>query len=163
MSPEEITALAFDLPRGSAGLFDLFEQKVLDHIFTDPTWTPPTTLYVALSSSTPTEAGGSITEPSGGAYARVATTAADWSAASGTAPAVKTNTATLTFPTATADWASAANLTHALLCASLSGVTTADFIAFGALATAKPVLNGDTASFAASAITMQMGDPGDTY
>lgn len=149
--------------RGGAGLFDLFEQKVLDHIFTDPAWTPSSNLFIGLSSTTPAEAATSITEPSGNGYTRVTTAAADWSAASGTAPAVKTNTATLTFPTASGDWASGSNLTHFLLCNSFSGTTTADYIAFGALTTAKPVLNGDTASFAASAITMQLGDPGDTY
>lgn len=143
-----------------AGLTDTFEQKVLDHIFTDPTWTPPTTLYLGLSSTTPTDAGANVTEPSGGAYARVATTAADWSAASGTTPAVKTNTATLTFPTATADWVAGANLTYFCL---FDASTAGNLVAFGLLATAKPVLNGDTASFAASAITMQLGDPGDTY
>ena len=149
--------------RGGAGLFDLFEQKVLDHIFTDPAWTPSANLFVGLSSTTPAEAATGITEPATGSYTRVTTAAADWSAASGTAPAVKTNTATLTFPTASADWVSAANLTHFILCNSFAGTTTADYIAFGALTTAKPVLNGDTASFAASAITMQLGDPGDTY
>ncbi len=149
--------------RGGAGLFDLFEQKVLDHIFTDPTWTPSANLFIGLSSTTPAEAATGITEPSGSGYTRVTTSAADWSAASGTAPAVKTNTATLTFAVASGDWVSAANLTHFILCNSFTGVTTADFIAFGALTTAKPVLNGDTASFAASAITMQLGDPGDTY
>jgi hypothetical protein len=146
-----------------AGLADLFEQKVLDHIFTDPAWTPPATLYLGLSSTTPTEAGGGITEPSTGSYARVATTAADWSAASGTAPAVKTNTATFTFPTATADWVAAANLTYFVLWDHITNALAADVIAFGALTTPKPILNGDTASFAASAITMQLGDPGDTY
>jgi hypothetical protein len=34
---------------------------------------------------------------------------------------------------------------------------------WGALTTPKPVLNGDTPSFAASAFTLQLGDPGDTY
>lgn len=165
MTIKDFEALAFDVvgARGGAGLFDVWEQKLLDHILNDPANTPNATNYIALSSTTPTEAGGNITEPSTGSYARVATTNADWSAASGTAPAVKTNTATLTFTTASADWVSAANLTYAILCATLAGVTTADFIAFGLLATAKPVLNGDTASFAASSITLQMGDPGDTY
>jgi len=162
MSVKEFEALAWP-PQGGAGLFDVFEQKVLDHIFTDPTWTPAATLYLGLSSTTPTEAGGNITEPSGGSYARLANAAADWSAASGTAPATKVNTTTFNFVTATADWLAAANLTYFVLCNSLAGTTTADYIAFGALATAKPILNGDTASFAASAITMQMGDPGDTY
>jgi hypothetical protein len=151
------------LVSGGAGLCDLFEQKVLDHIFTDPAWAPSATLYVGLSSTTPTEAGGNLTEPATGSYARVATTATDWSAASGTAPAVKTNTATFTFPTATADWAAAANLTYFTLHNHITDTTSANFIAFGLLTVAKPVLNGDTASFAASAITMQLGDPGDTY
>jgi hypothetical protein len=165
MTVKDFEALAFDIraATGGAGLFDVWEQKLLDHILNDPANTPNATNYIALSSTTPTEAGGSITEPSGGAYARVATTNADWSAASGTAPAVKTNTATITFPAATADWVAGANLTHAVLCATLAGVTTADFIAFGALGTAKPILNGDTASLAAGAIVLEMGDPGDTY
>jgi len=163
MTIKDFEALAFGIPKGGAGLFDVWEQKLLDHILNDPANTPNATNYVALSSTTPTEAGGSITEPSGGAYARVATTNADWSAASGTTPVQKLNTATFTFTQASADWVAGANLTYAVLCATVAGVTAADFIAFGALATAKPVLNGDTASFGASAITLQMGDPGDTY
>lgn len=143
-----------------AGFFDLYEQKILDHVFTDPTWTPATTLYVALSTSTPTEAAASITEPSGNAYARVATVAADWSAAAATAPAAKTNTATITFAQATGSWGTAS---HFLLCNSLAGATTADFIAFGALTTAKAIANLDTASFAAGQLILQLGDPGDTY
>lgn len=163
MTVKDFEALAFDIPKGAAGLFDLWEQKMLDHLLNDPANTPNATNYLGLSSTTPAEAATGATEPSTGSYARVATTNADWSAASGTAPATKTNTATFTFPTATADWAAGANLTHFLLMATLAGVTTADYIAFGALTTAKPVLNGDTPSFAASAITLQMGDPGDTY
>jgi hypothetical protein len=143
-----------------AGFTDYLEQKLLDHLFTDPAYTPPATLYVALSSTTPTEAGGNITEPSGGSYGRVATAAADWSAASGTAPAVKTNTATITFPTATADWVSAANLTYFVL---YDASTVGNALAFGALTVPKPVLNGDTPSFPASALAIKLGDPGDTY
>lgn len=143
-----------------AGFVDNVEQALLDHFLTDPAYSPPATMYLGLSSTTPTEAGGNFTEPSGGAYARVSTAAADWSAASGTAPATKTTTATKTFPTATADWASAANLTHfGLFDASSAG----NLLAWGALTVAKPVLNGDTASFAAGALTLKLGDPGDTY
>lgn len=146
-----------------AGLTDTWEQKLLDHVLNDPAYTPAATHYIGLSSTTPTEAGGNITEPSGGAYARVATTNADWSAASGTAPAQKTNTATFTFPTATADWVSAANLTHFVIFDDITLGTAAHVVAFGALTTAKPVLNGDTPSFGAGALILQMGDPGDTY
>jgi hypothetical protein len=142
------------------GFFDLFEQKILDHIFTDPTWTPATTLYLGLSTTTPTEAAGSVTEPSGNAYARVSTVAADWNAASATTPAVKDNSAVKTFPMATGSWGT---VTHFLLCATISGVTTADYIGFGALTTSKAIGANDTASFAAGALIFQAGDPGDTY
>lgn len=162
MTLREFEALAFP-PRGAAGLFDTWEQKLLDHILNDPANTPAATNYIALSSTTPTEAAGNITEPSGGNYGRVATTNADWSAASGTAPAVKTNTATLTFGTASADWVTGSNLTYFVLYDHATLTGSGHEIAFGALTTPKPVLNGDTASFAASAITFQMGDPGDTY
>lgn len=143
-----------------AGFVDTVERALLDHFLTDPAYTPPATMYLALSSTTPTEAAGNFTEPSTGSYARVSTAAADWSAASGTAPAVKTNTATKTFPTATADWVAGANLTHfGLYDASTAG----NLLAWGALGTAKPVLNGDTASFAASALVLKLGDPADSY
>jgi hypothetical protein len=52
------------------------DQKLLQHAFGGPAWTPPATVYVALSSSAPTQqpAGGwNVTEPDGtGGYARVA-------------------------------------------------------------------------------------------
>jgi hypothetical protein len=90
----------------------------------------------------------------------VSTAAADWGAAPGTAPATKSNTAVKTFPTATADWVAGVNLTHfGLFDASTAG----NLLAWGALGTAKPVLNGDTASFAAAALVLKLGDPGDTY
>ncbi len=143
-----------------AGFTDYLELKLLDHIFTDATYTPPTTLYIGLSSTTPTEAGGNITEPSTGSYARVSTVAADWSAATGTAPATKTNTAAKTFPTATADWVSGSNLTYFVI---FDASTAGNALAFGVLGTAKPVLNGDTPSFAAGALVIKLGDPGDTY
>jgi hypothetical protein len=142
------------------GFVDTVEQSLLNHFLTDPAYTPPATMHIGLSSTTPTEAGGNITEPSTGAYARVSTAAADWSAASGTAPAVKTTTAVKTFPTATADWVAGANLTHFVL---FDAATAGNALAFGALTTAKPVLNGDTASFAAGSLILKLGDPGDTY
>lgn len=143
-----------------AGFTDYLELKLLDHIFTDATYTPPTTLYIGLSSTTPTDAGGNITEPSGGGYARVATTAADWAAATGTAPATKSNTATKTFPTATADWLAGVNLTNFVI---FDASTAGNALTSGVLGTAKPVLNGDTPSFAAAALVIKLGDPGDTY
>jgi hypothetical protein len=143
-----------------AGFTDTVEQALLNHFFTDPTYTPPATLYLALSSTTPTEAGGNFTEPSGGAYVRVATTAADWNAASGAAPAIKDNGAVKTFPAATADWVAGANLTHFGI---FDAPTAGNLLCFGALTVAKPILNGDTASFPAGALAIKLGDPADSY
>jgi hypothetical protein len=42
-------------------------------------------------------------------------------------------------------------------------LTVGNLVAFGALTTAKPVLNGDTASFAAGTLILKLGDPADTY
>lgn len=143
-----------------AGFTDTLEQSLLNHIFTDPTYTPPTPLYIGLSTTTPTEAGGNFTEPSGGAYARVSTAAADWNAATGTAPVTKTTGVAKVFATATADWSSGAPMTHFGL---FSAITGGVLLAFGALTTAKPVLTGDTPSFAAGALTLKLGDPTDPF
>lgn len=138
-----------------AGFTDSTEQGLLDYFVNTYS---ATTKYIALSSTTPTEAGTNFTEPAGGAYARVATTSADWSAASGTAPATKTTSAAKTFPTATADWASGANLTHFGIYSAATGGT---LLAWGALTTPKPVLNQDTPSFGAGSIVLRLGDSGD--
>lgn len=150
---------------GAAGFVDATELAVLNHVMGKGTLTPNASNYVGLSSTTPTDAGGTFTEPSAGAYARVQTagtsaTGAAWNTATGTAPAYVDNSGVITFPVASADWASAANLTHfGIFTASTAGTLQI----WGALTTPKPVLNGDTASFAANTIRVQLGDPGDTY
>lgn len=133
------------------------EADILNGMFNDPAYTPPSTRYIGLSTTTPLEDGTNFTEPSGSAYARVATTAADWDAASGGAPSTKKNGAALTFPTATGSWGTA---THFGIFDASSGGNVKNW---GALTTSKAVGNGDTASFAAQQITLQLGDPTDTY
>jgi hypothetical protein len=116
-------------------------NKLLDHQVGKANFTMPT-VYVGLSSTTPTLAGGNITEPSGGSYARATTSAATWaSAASG----ATTNAQVITFPTATADWVGGANLTYGVLYDALTG---GNVLGYGALTVAKDVLNGDTPSIA---------------
>lgn len=131
-------------------------QNVLDAIFGDRAGTftvPWSALYVGLSSTTPAEAGTGVTEPSGGSYARVQVTAAIMDAATSADPSVKDNGTAITFPTATADWVSAANLTHWVLYDAASG---GNLIAFAALDVAKPVTNGDTAELAAGDFSLSM-------
>lgn len=125
-----------------------------------------TTKYIGLLSGTPTDdAGAGLTEVSGGAYARqsMGLNGANWAAAAQGAtgtPSSVANGVAVTFPQATADWAAGANLTYfGLYDASTAG----NLVAFGALTTPKPVLNGDTASFAIGALILKLGDTTDTY
>lgn len=146
-----------------AGFTDYLEKALLDHIFTDPAYAPPATLYLGMLTGTATDdAGGGLTEQTigTGGYARVATTAADWSAATGTAPATKTNTTAKTFPAATADWRTGANFTYVGL---YDASTAGNLLAIALITTAKAVLSGDTANFPISSIVWKLGDPSDTF
>lgn len=117
------------------------ENKVLDHVFGGSDYSRPATLYVALCTAAPTDAstGSTITEPSGGSYARVAVTnnATNFPAASGGA---KANGTVITFPSATGSWGT---VTHLAVCdASSAG----NMLAWGALDVSKTVDSGDTVS-----------------
>ena len=104
------------------------------------------TIYVALSSTAPNEDGTNVTEPSGGAYARVSTVAGDWNAATLADPSLVDNLNAITFPKATATWLAGANLTHVAL---YDAATSGNYLGSGALTVAKPVFIDDTASFPA--------------
>jgi hypothetical protein len=81
-----------------AGSFaDYLAPRILDHVLRNTAYTPVATVYLALSTTVPTDGGG-VTEPSGGSYAR---TACSFSAASGRQIQ---NSGAVTFPAATADW-----------------------------------------------------------
>jgi len=123
-------------------------NKVLDHENGKTAYTMPQ-VFVGLSSTTPAQGAPvtNVTEPTGGAYARVATTGATWNAA---AAGSTTNAAAVTFPTATADWAGGSNLTYFVF---YDAATAGNILGYAALTTAKNCLNGDTLSFPAGSIT----------
>lgn len=76
---------------------DFLENELLDHVLRNSSYTPPTTVYIGLYTTAPTDAGGG-TEVSGGSYARQSVA---FNAASGGATA---NTSDINFPVATANW-----------------------------------------------------------
>jgi hypothetical protein len=88
------------------GFTDRTSQGILAHIVGKTALYTLPTAYVGLFTAVGTDTGTGFTEPTVGAYARVATAAADWAAPSGSAPSQISNANTLTFPTATADWGS---------------------------------------------------------
>ena len=73
------------------------ENALINATLRNTSYTSPTTVYVSLFTSDPTDAG-TGTEVSGGSYARTAVTFG--------APSngVSTNSADVTFPTATGSW-----------------------------------------------------------
>jgi hypothetical protein len=111
---------------------DFMENKIIDHMLRNQSYTPPSTVYLALFTSAPSDAGGG-TEVSGGSYARQAVTL---SAASGGA---SENSADITFPQATAaDWGT---ITHVAL---MDAETGGNMLMHTALDASKTVNNGDT-------------------
>lgn len=138
--------------RSHKGLLDSLFSKtsVFGALATAPS------IWVGLSTTTPTITGGNITEPSTGSYARVATAAGDWATATSAEPSVILNANAVTFPQATGDWSAAADMTYYTL---HDASTAGNVLGFGLLTTAKPVLNGDTASFAAGALSMDLSSP----
>jgi hypothetical protein len=123
-------------------------NSLLEHQVGKTAYTMPTT-YLALSSTTPTVGGTNVTEPTGGAYARVATAGVWGTAAAGAI----TNTGAITFTAASADWLSGANLTYGVL---YDAATAGNCLGFGVLTVAKNILAGDTASVAAGGVTITL-------
>jgi hypothetical protein len=121
-----------------AGFFtDYMNNKVLDMVFGSNPFTPPATLYLGLSL-TPSAKSGSVSEPSGGGYARVAVTntLTNFPAASG---GTKSNAATATFPAPSGNWGTVLSL---FVADSASG---GNVLAMADLATPKTIASGGTA------------------
>ena len=129
-----------------AGSFsDYLENELLDHVFGGADYARPATLYVALYTVAPTDAGGG-TEVGTGTwtnYARVAVTnnATNFPAASAGA---KSNGAAITWPAATAT-----GDVNVVAVGILDANTGGNLLAWAGLTTSpKTVQNGDTPSFA---------------
>lgn len=146
---------------GSKG--DFFERAVLDWAF-PPTgggtsFTPPTTLYVALCTGTaPTSDPASLAEPpSSAGYARVGAAnggaSSAWNAAATNATTgvtSKTNGIDIQFPQATGSWG-----TITWFAIVDSNTTTYNILLWGTLNTSVTINSGDTAVFRAGGITIQ--------
>ena len=119
---------------------DYLENKILDHVLGGSDYTRPGTVYIALYTVAPTDAGGG-TEVTGGSYARkdVTNNVTNWPAASGGA---KSNGTEITFVTATADWGTVVAF------AIFDTLTSGNMLYWATLTQNKLISNGDTAKFA---------------
>lgn len=132
-------------------LSDYAEDEILDHICKTGVYTAATTLYVGLSTVATDDAttGGDVTEPSGGAYARVACDTWDVAASRATE-----NTGVITFAESTGDWGTITDWFVA------DHLTTGNIICYGTFSASKAVETGDDASIAAGGIDVSVDSGG---
>jgi hypothetical protein len=123
---------------------DYLKNAVLDHVLSATAYAAPATLYLALFTVAPTDAGGG-TEVAGGAYARVAVTnnAVNFPAA---AAGIKYLGTQQSFPTATADWGTIVAM--AIFDAAAAG----NMLYWANLTASRTVTLGDIARFVANSI-----------
>lgn len=131
-----------------SGLVDSIENTILDEILGNATYMP-NPIYIGLMTAEPNDDGTGVTEPSGGAYARVsvANNLTEWPAASG---GTKSNANAIDFTTATAAWGV---ITHYGIFDASSG---GNLLAFGALDSSRDVQTSDTFSFLATAFIVAL-------
>lgn len=128
----------------STGNFTNYLRDVLlDEVFGGQDYTPPVSLYVGLSTTTPTDEGTNFTEPdSADAYARVEVDndLTTWVASD---DGFKENDIDFEFPEATGSWG---EVTHFAIFDGAEG-TGENMLAWGELAIAKTIDEGDIATF----------------
>lgn len=124
---------------------DYLENRVLDHVLKNTAYTQPTNLYIGLwTADNGLESGTLTSEVSGGSYARQLVT---FGAASGGSAS---NSATVTFPAATANWGT---ITHV---AVMDAVTAGNVLFHGAVTTSKTIESGDTFQISSGNLTISL-------
>lgn len=123
-------------------LSDFIELEMLDHILGIGSYSPPSTVYLALSQADPTDDASGLSEPSNGAYGRKAIT---FSTAS---TRTITQSGSVVFNTSTASWGT---VTHWALMDTLTG---GNMMACGQFSSATYVDTGTTLSVDAEQISV---------
>lgn len=119
------------------------ENKILDHVLRNVSYTSPTTAYVGLFTSDPTDAG-TGTEVSGGSYARQVLSV---TTASG---GIVTSSGDVTFPQATATWGTISHI------GILDALTSGNLLMHTALTTSKVIETGDILKVSSGNLTVTL-------
>ena len=128
-----------------AEISNYLEQALINGTIRGTTYTAPSTVYVALYTTDPTDAD-TGTEVSGGSYARTAVT---FATASGTSGSVASN-ADVTFPQATGSWGTVGWI--GIMDASTSG----NLLYHTALDASKTIDSGDIFKIASGSLTVTL-------
>jgi hypothetical protein len=126
-----------------AEMSNYLENAVINAVLRNTSYTSPAAVYVGLYTSDPGE-GNTGTEVSGGSYARTAVTFG--------APSngVSTNSASVTFPTATGTWGTVTHI--GILDASTSG----NLLYYTPLDASKSIASGDVFTISTGNLSVTM-------
>lgn len=119
------------------------ENKLLDHVLRNVSYTSPTTSYVGLFTAAPTDTL-SGTEVSGGSYARQVlsvTTASE---------GIVTSSADVNFPQATASWGTVSHV------GIFDALTSGNLLMYTALTTSKTIDEGDILKISTNNLTVTL-------
>lgn len=119
------------------------ENKLLDHVLNNTSFTSPTTVYVGLFTTAPTDSSAG-TEVSGGSYARQVLSVSTAS------EGVVTSDADVTFPQATASWGTIVAL--GIHDADTSG----NLLMYTDLTTSKTIDEGDVLKVSTGSLTVTL-------
>lgn len=142
-----------------AAMSDYLENKLIDQIFRGQAYTFPSTLYIGLLTSTPSDTGGG-TEISGNAYTRIsiANSLTNWAGTQGAATTVASsgttgttsNNGSVNFPTPTGTWGTVTAF------GIYDAATGGNLLFYGALTIIKTINQSDTVSFPPASLSLQL-------
>jgi len=122
---------------------DYLENKILDHVLRNDSYTSPTTCFVGLFTVAPTDTT-SGTEVSGGSYARQEL------AVSAASDGVVTSSADINFPQATANWGTISHI------GILDALTSGNLLMYTPLTTSKTIEEGDILKVSSGNLTVTL-------
>ena len=126
-----------------AELSNYLENKLLDHVLRNVSYTSPTTVYVGLYTSDPGD-GNTGTEVSGGSYARQILSV---TTASG---GIVTSSADVTFPQATGSWGTVSHI------GLLDSLTSGNLLMHTPLTTSRAIESGDILKISTGNLTAEL-------
>ena len=142
-----------------AHMSGFLENKLIDQIFRGQAYTFPTTLYVGLLTATPSDTGGG-TEVTGNNYGRASVAAslanfagtqgAGTTVASSGATGTTSNNAPITFATPSGSWGTVTSF------GIYDAVSGGNLLFYGSLSISKTINSGDTVTFPAASLSIQI-------
>jgi hypothetical protein len=126
-----------------AELSNFLENKLLDHVLRNVSYTSPTTVFVGLFTADPTDAG-TGTEVSGGSYARQILSV---TTATG---GIVTSSADVTFPQCTASWGTVSHI------GLLDALSSGNLLMHTPLTTSRAIETGDILKISTGNLTASL-------